>query len=208
MGRKSARRSPPLRTVPLPEGDVVGATRLSRRIGENLRLQRKARGMSLDELAIASGVSRAALSQIETSKSSPTVGVLWKIAVGLGVPITDVLAETSGPVAILRREDAPPLRSRDGVLQRRPLAPRGASSAVELYELRLAPSSTHVEEAHERGTREVLVVLTGGLRLRVGGEIYEAGPGDTVTFAADQPHVYENPSSTEALYHDVLVHER
>ena len=68
-------------------GDDVGAAELGRRVAENLRQRRKARGMSLDDLARSSGVSRAALSQIETCKSNPTVGVLWKIAVGLGVPV-------------------------------------------------------------------------------------------------------------------------
>ena len=41
--------------------------------------------MSLDQLAQLTGVSRAALSQIETRKTNPTIGVLWKIASGLGI---------------------------------------------------------------------------------------------------------------------------
>ena len=53
-----------LRKVPLPPGDDVGAADLARRVGVQLREKRKARGQSLDELAVASGVSRAALSQI------------------------------------------------------------------------------------------------------------------------------------------------
>ena len=72
-------------------GDDVGAAQLGRRVAENLRQRRKGRGLSLDDLARASGVSRAALSQIETCKSNPTVGVLWKIAVGLGVPISELI---------------------------------------------------------------------------------------------------------------------
>ena len=68
-------------------GDDLGAAELAQRVAENLRRKRKARGMSLDDLARASGVSRAALSQVETVKTNPTVGLLWKIAVGLGVPV-------------------------------------------------------------------------------------------------------------------------
>ena len=59
-----------LRKAPLPPGDDVGAADLARRVGVQLREKRKARGLSLDELAVASGVSRAALSQIELYKSS------------------------------------------------------------------------------------------------------------------------------------------
>src|SRR5579863_3715030 len=99
----------PIRPLAGP-GDDVGAADLGRRVAENLRQRRKARGMSLDDLARASGVSRAALSQIETCKSNPTVGLLWKIAVGLGVPFAELIGEPVGSAAVLRRGSAQALR--------------------------------------------------------------------------------------------------
>jgi transcriptional regulator with XRE-family HTH domain len=189
-------------------GDDIGAAELGRRVADNLRQRRKARGMSLDELAQASGVSRAALSQIETQKSNPTLGILWKIAVGLGVPFADLIGESKGGVSILRRTDAQILRSLDGKLESRPLAPAGASPLVELYELRLAARAVHNSEAHAPGTHEILVVLTGALRLRVSGDVHDLGSGDSVSFPADVPHAYENPGSSEARYHNVIVYER
>jgi len=182
-------------------GDDVGAAELGRRVAEHLRERRKARGMSLDDLARSSGVSRAALSQVETCKSNPTVGLLWKIAVLIG--------EKRTGATVLRRSDAQVLRSLDGKLESRPLSPAGSSPLVELYELRLAARATHASEPHAAGTRELLVVLTGSLRLRVADdEVYELGTGDTVSFAADRPHAYENPGSSEARYHNVILYER
>lgn len=189
-------------------GDDVGAAQLGRRVAENLRQRRKARGLSLDDLARSSGVSRAALSQIETSKSNPTVGVLWKIAVGLGVPFTELIGAPRSGVVVLRRNDSQVLRSADGKLESRPLAPAGASPLVELYELRLSARSTHASDAHAPGTHEMLVVLSGQLKMHVDGDTYELGAGDTIAFAADRPHVYENPAGSEARYHNVIVYER
>jgi transcriptional regulator with XRE-family HTH domain len=189
-------------------GDDVGAAELGRRVAENLRQRRKARSMSLDDLARASGVSRAALSQIETCKSNPTVGVLWKIAVGLGVPFAELIGAPRSGAVVLRRADSQVLRSSDGKFESRPLAPAGASPMVELYELRLSARSTHTSEAHAPGTHEMLVVLSGGLRMHVDGETYELGAGDSIAFAADRPHSYENPASSEARYHNVIVYER
>jgi transcriptional regulator with XRE-family HTH domain len=189
-------------------GDEVGAAELGRRVAENLRQRRKARGMSLDDLARASGVSRAALSQIETCKSNATLGVLWKIAVGLGVPIAELIGAPRSGVVVLRREDSQILRSADGKFESRPLTPAGASPLVELYELRLAARSTHRSDAHSPGTHEVLVVLSGVCRMRVGDETYELGPGDSIAFPADRPHAYENPASGEARYHNAIVYER
>jgi quercetin dioxygenase-like cupin family protein len=51
-------------------------------------------------------------------------------------------------------------------------------------------------------------VLTGQLRLRVEGEVYELTAGDSVSFSADKPHVYENPAGTEARYHNVILYDR
>jgi len=190
-------------------GDEVGAAQLGRRVAENLRHRRKARGMSLDDLAKASGVSRAALSQIETCKTNPTVGLLWKIAVGLGIPIAELIGlPRSGSISVLRRGDSQVLRSTDGRFESRPLAPAGVSPLVELYELRLHARSVHKSEPHAPGTYEIVVALSGLLRMHVGEEVHELGPGDSISFTADRPHVYENPGSSEARYHDVIIYER
>jgi hypothetical protein len=44
--------------------------------------------------------------------------------------------------------------------------------------------------------------------MRVGEESHELAAGDSVSFAADKPHVYENPGSTESRYHDVILYDR
>ena len=197
-----------LRKAPLPPGDDVGAADLARRVGVQLREKRKARGMSLDELAVASGVSRAALSQIELYKSNPSLGVLWKIAVGLGIPFSELMGGQGQGVSVLRRTDAQVLRSSDGKMESRPLSPAGSNPWVELYELRLAARASHASDPHATGTRKIVVVLSGFLNLRLGNEAYELGPGDSISFRADEVHAYENPGTAEARYHDLIIYAR
>lgn len=197
-----------LRQTPLPPGDDVGAAELARRVAANLKEKRKTRNLSLDELAVASGVSRATLSQIEMQKSNPSLSVLWKIAVGLGVPFSDLLGGYSPSTAILRRSDAQILRSTDGRMESRPLAPAGSCPWVEAYELRLAARSTHVSDPHAAGTRELVTVLSGQLRMRLGEDLHDLSPGDTISFLADQPHTYENPVASELRCHDIIIYTR
>jgi transcriptional regulator with XRE-family HTH domain len=197
-----------MRKAPLPPGDDIGAADLGRRVATNLREKRKARGMSLDQLAAASGVSRAALSQIETLKSNPSLGVLWKIAVGLAIPFAELVGGSSQAVAVLRRTDAQVLRSADGRMESRPLTPAGSCPWVEAYELRLAARAAHSSDAHAAGTREIVILLNGQLRMLVGSEVYELAAGDTVSFLADQPHTYENLGSSEIRCHDVIIYAR
>src|SRR5687768_7848517 len=76
-------------------GDEVGAAELARRVAEALRRFRQNQRLSLDDLSARSGVSRAALSQIEGARTNPTLAVLWKIAVGLEIPFHDLLGTGS-----------------------------------------------------------------------------------------------------------------
>lgn len=199
---------PPRPTVTPTPGDDVGAADMGRRVAENLRERRRVLGLSLDELAKLSGVSRAALSQIETCKTNPSLGVLWKVAVGLGIPFAELIGGQRETVSLLRRNEAQVLRSVDGKMESRPLARSGAGPGVEVYELRLLGHASHVSEPHAPGTRELVAVLQGSLKMSVGEETYLLGPGDSLVFAADQRHVYENPASGEARCHDVIVYRR
>jgi transcriptional regulator with XRE-family HTH domain len=201
-------RTVALRNVPLPPGDDVGAAEMGKRVATNLREMRKARGLSLDQLAVASGVSRAALSQIETLRSNPSLSLLWKIAVGLGVHFAELLGATSQSVALLRRNDAQVLRSADGRMESRPLSPAGACPWVEAYELRLAARASHASDPHATGTRELVVVLSGQLCVRVDDESHDLAAGDSISFTADRPHAYENTGSSEMRCHDIIIYTR
>jgi XRE family transcriptional regulator, regulator of sulfur utilization len=205
----AAKKSPtPPRRAPVPPGDELGAADVARRVAENLREQRKRREMSLDQLAQTTGVSRAALSQIETRKTNPTIGVLWKIASGLGVAFSDLIGEARLALSVLRRRDGQVLRSTDRKFESRPLMPPAGVSEIEMYELSLAARSRHVSDAHGPGTKEVVVVLSGSLRMTVGDHTDELSAGDSVVFDANLPHVYENPGGSEARYHDVIIYRR
>jgi XRE family transcriptional regulator, regulator of sulfur utilization len=190
----------------LPTGDNLGAVEVAQRVAGNLRALRRKRDLSLDELAQRTGVSRAGLSQIETSKTNPTLGVLWKIASGLGVPFAELLGETQPQIAVLRRKDVPVLRSTDRRFESRPLMPSAAGNQVEFYELRLAPNTKHASDAHGAGTRELVLVVSGCLRLVAGERIEDLQPGDSMIFNANVPHVYENPGDSEARYHDLIMY--
>src|SRR3954470_20266277 len=84
-------------------------------VGANLRRLRVKRGLSLERMAKASGVSRAMLGQIELGHSTPTINVVWKIARSLAVPFSALISHRSRPrTAVLEAKSARVLRSADG----------------------------------------------------------------------------------------------
>ena len=190
-------------------GDDVGAAELSRRVAESLRRFRAERRMSLDQLALSSGVSRAALSQIEGARTNPTLGLMWKVAVGLGIPFQALLGTNDGSQSrVLRSGDAIPLRSTDGRMESRLLSPAGSADRMEIYELRFQAKGFHRSEPHGAGATETVILLTGALRVVAGDETHDLGAGDTLYFHANVPHSYENRSSRETRCVDIIAYGR
>jgi transcriptional regulator with XRE-family HTH domain len=175
-------------------------------IGRNLRTLRKAQDYSLERLAEVSGVSRAMLGQIETGKSVPTVGLLWKIADALGVPVATLMATGNGnKTVVLRREVLTLPAPSPQPYRRRSLLPPDVVRGTDFYELRITPGHMEIVSPSPAGTYENLVVARGELRITVGREAALAiAEGDAVLIEADVARVYENTGKSEAVAY-VLV---
>jgi transcriptional regulator with XRE-family HTH domain len=176
-------------------------------VGDNLRQLRAQRGLSLERLAKASGVSRAMLGQIELHQSTPTINVLWKIARALGVPFSALMSQPSiQRTHVLPASRARVLRSSGGEFSSRALFPFDQPHAAEFYELRLAPRATEVAEAHAPGTVEYLIVTSGALEMLVGDESHSLASGDAIRFEADVPHEYRNRGGGEVVMYLVMTY--
>jgi transcriptional regulator with XRE-family HTH domain len=176
-----------------------------------LRRLRVKRGLSLERLSRASGVSRAMLGQIELGQSTPTINVLWKVARALDVSFSALIGEgdKKSAAVLLPRARAKLLSSFDGAFCSRALSPSpvdGAPRKVEFYELRLAPRRVERADAHAPGTTENLVVTAGALELCVGSERFIVQKGDAIFFTADVAHEYRNASDVEAVMYLVMTY--
>lgn len=174
-------------------------------VGPQLKRLRRRLGLSLERLAQASGVSRAMLGQIELGQSTPTIGVLWKIARALAVPFSALLSEPSlkHPV-VLHAAHAKLLASRDGAFTSRALFPADRPRRVEFYELRLRAGGQEHAVPHPPGTTENLVVTRGKVEIDAGGEVFRLAGGDALLFDADRPHIYRNPGTQDAVMYLVM----
>jgi len=61
-----------------------------KRVGLNVQNARRARGLSQEELAHAANVHQTYLSGVESGKRNPSILVLNRIAVALGLDIADL----------------------------------------------------------------------------------------------------------------------
>ena len=186
---------------------VVEELDLTPAVGANLHRLRVKRGLSLERLAQASGVSRAMLGQIELHQSTPTINILWKITRALNVPFSALISQPSaGRAKVLPVARMKILTSRDGKFSSRALFPFDQPRKAEFYELRLAPHASELAEPHLPGTVENLVVTTGALEVRVGEERHRLATGDAIQFEADVPHEYHNTGGREAVMYLVMTY--
>lgn len=185
--------------------DVESADDLPRVVGENLRRFRTRKGLSLERLAQASGVSRAMLGQIELGRSMPTIGVLWKIARSLDMPLTAFTA-TLGErgLTILRADRGKVLSSADGKVLSRALFPSDNERRTEFYELRILAGGHEDLQTQSSGTLGNLVVTEGELELQVGTRAVRLSAGDAIQFNADSDYRLVNPADTVAVLFLVL----
>jgi transcriptional regulator with XRE-family HTH domain len=176
-------------------------------VGKNLRRLRMQRGLSLERLAKASGVSRAMLGQIELGQSAPTINVLWKIARALDLPFSALITSTGGSgTRVLRAHQSKRLTSHDGRFVSRALFPFDEPRRVEFYELQLKAHSEEQADAHPPGTMENLAILRGTLEMEVGTERHLLGTGDAIVFEADKPHVYRNVGDEDVTMYLVMTY--
>jgi transcriptional regulator with XRE-family HTH domain len=176
-------------------------------VGKNLRRLRSQRGLSLERLAKASGVSRAMLGQIELGQSAPTINVLWKIARALDLPFSALISMTGGAgTRVMRAREAKRLTSHDGGFVSRALFPFDEPRRTEFYELQLKGHSEERAEPHPPGTMENLIVTQGTLEMEVGTERHLLTAGDAILFEADKPHVYRNVGPEELRMYLVMTY--
>lgn len=61
----------------------------------NLKKLRTEKGLTLDQVAEKTGVSKSMISEIERGTKSPTISVLWKICNGINLPFSELMKEES-----------------------------------------------------------------------------------------------------------------
>jgi transcriptional regulator with XRE-family HTH domain len=173
-------------------------------LGRRVREERRRRGLTLQQLAAASGVSRSMLSEVERDSRMPTVVVLDRIATGLGSSIARLLSDERPPrtsITVLRHDEQDVARDAAG-WERRVLSPVLPGVEFEFMRTTIGPGvDAGVFLPHGPGSREYVAVEAGVLRLTLDGEPLELRAGDSVFYEGDRDHAFANPGTDPCVYY-------
>lgn len=169
-------------------------------IGTRMRELRKAKGMTLKQLAAATDLSIGYLSQLERQDADPSVRALNMIGKALGVSISWFFpdpGEANNPESdiVVRANKRRSLRFDSGV--RDELISPNLSGQLELILTTFAPHSSSGDTLYSHKGEEGGYVVTGTLELTVDDQVMTLHPGDAFHFQSSRPHRYANPSNAE-----------
>ncbi len=175
---------------------ILRETRGTReRIGNVLRAERLARGLSQTELARQIGISPSALSQAERGRSGLSAETLVRAWEALGVPLAAGPRPEMHRLMVTRRgarriaSIAPGLRAEDVA---------ETASGGHLYLLTFAPGAAGRRPPFRTKRDEVAMVVAGVLEVRASRSNETLQAGDALVLSTEPVTAWRNPGPEEA----------
>ena len=169
-------------------------------LGADLRALRKARGITLVDMADALGRSVGWLSQVERDISEPSIVDLRDIASCLDVSVSMLFRHAAAPAHeaghIVRRDARRPIGSHVAGLVEELLSP-DLTDDFEMVHSTFQPHS-RITDPVSRPTQEVGYVLSGRLEIEIAGVTHLVGPGDSFRIRGEAFR-WANPYDTPAV---------
>lgn len=180
----------------------VAAAPLEQSVGARLRSLRKARRLTLRDIAGRAALSESFLSQLERGQTGATIQSLQRISAALGVDVSDLFAspQTSGP-QITRRGARHPVAW--GTLGRKALLTPKSFEFLEVVAAEFEPGGSTGDALYTHGdSEELFLVLDGSIELELDGDTLSLAAGDSVHYRSSVPHRASNLGSerAEVLY--------
>lgn len=158
------------------------------KVGRQLKALRRARRVTIGELAGDTGYSESYLSQVEAGAAVPAMSALASLAASLGADLTAFFPrEERPPVRVVRAGDPHKLRVAPNAREEYTvLTGRDSESSFTALVHRIFPGHDVVRHRHV-GERFALV-LEGSIRLTIGGEPFDLASGDAVHYSSHPEH--------------------
>lgn len=169
-------------------------------LGQRLRTARRERGVSLQDVADESGLSKSFISQVELGRSAASLGTLKRICAVLDMPIwplldddTGLAADDVGPdsdgghVVIVRHDERKVRRypgSSTDIAMLTPDLRRKIQATMSVVQ----PGEGYGHESYTHRGEEFGLVLSGTYEVTVDGVAYVLEKGDSIYFTSTLPH--------------------
>lgn len=168
-------------------------------LGKEIRRLRRARNVSLKEVAASSSLAFGYIGQIERGEVSPSISSLRRIAGALHITLQDLFrAEKSGDSRCITAELRPRLKTDDEKVLQQLLSPPGLWKMQPMW-TEVEPGGSSGEKPYCHDGEEFGVILEGELTVWVGDDVCLLKAGDSIYFQSTIPHRFANNSNGKAV---------
>lgn len=177
-------------------------------VGKRLKTIRTEKQLSLDEVSRLTDVSKPMLGQIERGQSSPTITTLWKIAVGLKIPLSSLLEEEDKECTVVDIQSKEAIVEENGTMRAYPIFSFDPNRNIEIYYIELAAGCHHTAKAHSGGVEEYVFVIQGCIEMVIDVKKIILHENQTLRFQADVIHAYNNPYSSPCVIYNMVFYPK
>lgn len=185
--------------------ELDGVDSIVSQVGTKLQKLRKSNNLSLQQLALQSEVSAAAINKIEHSSMVPTITTLLKLGAALGVPVSYFVDEDTTnpePVHLTKVNDRPEIYT-----SHKGLTLNGLTGSYGIFKAagataQVSPGANSGRKPLKHAGEELVHVLKGEMTFHVGQQVFRLKKGDSLHFSGSLQHHWENPSQlvTELIW--------
>ena len=163
-------------------------------VGERIRVLRQEKGLSLEEVSRLTGFEIAFLEDLENNKVQPQLGTSIKLSRALDSAFGRIVSGVGNKLYSITRknEEIPVSRStskkgKKEVYSYMSLAPDVKGRNMEALIVKLKENPDEEVSIHEG--EEFIYVLEGIVSLKIGADVFELEPGDSVYYLSTTPHL-------------------
>jgi transcriptional regulator with XRE-family HTH domain len=186
-------------------GDIATSAQTAvEAIGDRIKVLRKEKGLSLDELSKMTGFDVELLSNIETSKVQPQLGTIIKLSKALDSAFGRLVSGVGDKLYSITRKHEQKIVSRSTarkgqtqVYVYKSLAPEVKGRHMEALIVQLEENPEKEMSVHDG--EEFIYVLDGVVVLNIGEDSYELEPGDSAYYLSTTPHIVASKSGKATI---------
>ena len=160
--------------------------------GPRLKEIRTKTGLSQRQLAKASGVANATISQIESGAINPTVGMLKKVLGGIPISLSNFFADDFSFSEQVFFSANNLLELGDKGVSYLQVGNHLHSKSMQMMKECYQPGATTGKHAIQHEGEECGIILSGSLEVQVGDEKKVLNAGDAYYFKSTIPHHFKN----------------
>ena len=167
------------------------------KIGQKILQLRLQKGLTQEELANRSELSKGFISQLERDLTSPSISTLVDILQCLGTSLKEFFNDDEDEQVVFKKTDFFIKQDSDLNNEIQWIIPNAQKNKMEPIKLVLEPNGSTLPDYPHEG-EEFGYVLSGSININLGNKTFKVKKGESFYYVASKTHNITNPSTKPA----------